>query len=510
MVGNANHLRIGTLVSKDVAMAEVAIFPKDCTAELDSLDKSPTFAMSLGAKELFHTNFLAFLLESEAEELKSVKSELAKILFGPSPPERFMVWREKDNLDLVILPAPRLDRIDLKVHNLDQPIAAFALPDSFANNDVFGVVIEAKLKSIPTAEQLEGYTEKLTAGIRFELDENDLPNITQSELSFTWTYIDVKLNSGLGNSDCTFVLGGKRLREGVEVRRRSAISEFVRPLRRLLLSACKSERAAAGWDYLGWQQIVDAIECGLKNPSTDTALIYIVQDYAQSLSNLIATLICVERRVTTALDGPHLTYGEFYASITDRAFHQRRMSDLVGKYAMSIVRMRLLPKISVPTGNGFGGDGPPIEVDSYVHYSNQQPGFGIEWRIKHRDTKLKRYLGAGVQVQGTQYRHYLGLTGNSVSGPSPRSVAALLGSIVDPNSWWNSMNGVNFVKRTKGDPFFQFGENHFIYTQTSLVGVPVAQLEARLSKSMEALLRLLEGDNVNSKPGRLLTEFLRL
>lgn len=42
-----------------------------------TLARSPSFAMSLRAEELFHTNFLGFLLESEDEQLEDVRRALS-------------------------------------------------------------------------------------------------------------------------------------------------------------------------------------------------------------------------------------------------------------------------------------------------------------------------------------------------------------------------------------------------------------------------------------------------
>ncbi|APW39541.1 hypothetical protein RD110_21910 [Rhodoferax koreense] len=45
-----------------------------------TLARSPSFAMSLSAEELFHTNFLGFLLESEDEQLEDVRRALRSAL----------------------------------------------------------------------------------------------------------------------------------------------------------------------------------------------------------------------------------------------------------------------------------------------------------------------------------------------------------------------------------------------------------------------------------------------
>ncbi len=79
----------------------------NCHGHLASLAKSPTFVMSLGAKELFHTNFLAFLLESREPSIQPIQSKLKTLFFGHGKVGRVVTWREKNSLDLVIMPAPK-------------------------------------------------------------------------------------------------------------------------------------------------------------------------------------------------------------------------------------------------------------------------------------------------------------------------------------------------------------------------------------------------------------------
>ena len=83
------------------------------------LKKSLMFHLSLGSKELFHSNFLAYLFEIYPTETKSF-------------------WGLNPNLDL---------SIHRELHNLDIVIS----------NSETVIVIENKLKSIPTSSQLKKY-----------------------------------------------------------------------------------------------------------------------------------------------------------------------------------------------------------------------------------------------------------------------------------------------------------------------------------------------------------------
>src|SRR3569832_1459585 len=72
-----------------------------------ALAQRATFAMSLGAKELFHTNFLAFLLESCDDQLAELQKALRDVLGLPVQAGEITaraVWRERHNLDLIVVP----------------------------------------------------------------------------------------------------------------------------------------------------------------------------------------------------------------------------------------------------------------------------------------------------------------------------------------------------------------------------------------------------------------------
>lgn len=93
---------------------------------IKELKNSALYAMSLGSKELFHTNFWAWLLEQDDGFLK--------VFFPSANLQRpLAVFREQGNRDLTIRSREGLDAL----------------------------VVENKLKSLPREEQLKGYAEEL-------------------------------------------------------------------------------------------------------------------------------------------------------------------------------------------------------------------------------------------------------------------------------------------------------------------------------------------------------------
>ena len=105
--------------------------------ELEELHQNPMFRISLGSKELFHSNFLAFLWDCDKQaflhmiyhllpEGKKINvNELLK-------KDELTIYREKENLDLCIC------------HTENK-------------KECIDIVIENKVKSIPYIEQLDEY-----------------------------------------------------------------------------------------------------------------------------------------------------------------------------------------------------------------------------------------------------------------------------------------------------------------------------------------------------------------
>lgn len=102
------------------------------------LKKSPLFNLSLSSKELFHSNFLAWLWEQYPEKMKFV---FASKLNNIAPTIYEKVLREDHNLDLTI-----------------------------KYKDGSQIVIENKVKSLPYKEQLQEYSDKFANQDRSKLD----------------------------------------------------------------------------------------------------------------------------------------------------------------------------------------------------------------------------------------------------------------------------------------------------------------------------------------------------
>ena len=106
------------------------------------IEKSPMFQLSLGSKELFHTNFLYWLWKAEPNAFWIIMSK-----FGIKTDDKgsLAVKREWEHLDLSIVHETVKKKKGKDVKIVDNIVA----------------VIENKVKSIPRIKQLEEYNDKI-------------------------------------------------------------------------------------------------------------------------------------------------------------------------------------------------------------------------------------------------------------------------------------------------------------------------------------------------------------
>jgi hypothetical protein len=373
--------------------------------------------MSLGAKELFHTNFLAFLLEIQSDDLAlvAIQKDLKKLLFGHNEIGRVITWREKYSLDLVIMPAP------VTVNN-GQGVGLDGIGQNH-NGTTIAVVIEVKLKSIPTQQQLNEYDLKLKSGIIFELDVNDqVPVQVSVVIENEEKYVDYKFmklklkevgcNQGSDGentkyTECTIVGLSENKKSGY-------INEFQGTARRILLwPGNKTFSKDMGcWNSIIWKDVVSCLDAGTGKWNETKLLQSIVCDYRNSLDNLLIILKNINEYIEN--DFSSSTYGSYYRSITHENFKAIRIHDLVGKYSNYNLEQKIVnfisSKLSIdedqPTEFKIGQY--IFTFNSYTFYSNQQPGVTFEWLCKQE----KLEVSFGVAIQGVDYRHFISVAGN--------------------------------------------------------------------------------------------------
>jgi len=455
--------------------------------------------MSLGAKELFHTNFLAFLLETDAPELENVRNGLTQLFFGEGCKGRVRTWRERHKFDLVVLPAPSGEgngRQESEVKEWFTKVCDWDYPGD--SEPVLSVIIEAKLKSVPTTDQLRAYNKKLKKGCDFELDESDVKTIVLPDREFNWTHTRLKLADN--SEEDSLSLRGKIGNLG----NNSSVLSISGRLKRILILPGSTSIDTEGWRCIGWREVAQAIARNV-DTSNKSALTMIVDDYVKSLSSLLDVLDRVEGFVDYAMVN-NLPYGLFYGAITDKIFRPLRIKDLVGKYAMSLLAERFLACLKNRVGDGTGVCWPrslTFLLESYVHYSNEQPGLGIEWLVRNRppNSKSEQRFSVGVQIQRAEYRHYMAIAGKVA--PPLESWACTLGEMSGGGtSWWMpsdfSLSFSSKLPRDKADShrfgapvgdereYYKFGNNDFIYTKAELGQTKLGDISELIRRSLES------------------------
>lgn len=112
---------------------------------LKKLGDMPIFRLSLGSKELFHSNFLEFLWDVDRSFfIDVIRTMLNDTSFLTLAPSDYYLSREKENFDICI-------------YHVEQK----QTKNKVQVRDVYDLIIENKVKSIPYKEQLIKYVERV-------------------------------------------------------------------------------------------------------------------------------------------------------------------------------------------------------------------------------------------------------------------------------------------------------------------------------------------------------------
>lgn len=405
---------------------------------LKCLKTSATFNMSRGGRELFHTNFLAFILDAEytGDNCQSYEAQVKKLILeqlfcSGKVPENVITFRERSNLDLIVIPA--LNEL----------------------NDVKKVVvIEAKLKSIPTVKQLEKYNKKFEKGLTLELfDELEfkMANRHNEDYDFNICGINVKLSKTIPNNCAvSFIDSGckhnDRPREVAEV-----------TLKRLLLAPESiSTIEPKPWILVDWFIFLENIKPkeNAYSPKEKSIFGLLIEDYLDSTKLVLSLVQQVNERAQLFLQ-EKITWNDFFTFAVNRSdFKNVRLHDLVGKVAYHTLQNKLIGDLELDeklkkTVNGFS-------LDTYTFYSRSQPGIGIQYKM----SKGKKAFCLGIQLQGNNYRHFI--ERNNCTDLEPNLIACA--EIIKD---WICINK-NKQEKMKNNGFGVFDKTKFVYQHTIL------------------------------------------
>ncbi len=145
---------------------------------LNSLKNNPMFCLSLASKELFHSNFLEWLFNIDANKFIALIDDIAGTqLAHKNPAGGYVLYREKNNFDICITHKEK--------------------PAKGKEKEVYDIVLENKVKSIPYKKQLDEYISKINGlkqeNVKFILLSlaNKFPQ--KEEISEQWEIVNYEL-----------------------------------------------------------------------------------------------------------------------------------------------------------------------------------------------------------------------------------------------------------------------------------------------------------------------------
>lgn len=484
-------------------------------ANLTVLQQSPTFAMSRGGRELFHTNFWAFLLEldiatvAECERpiVEAVRNSLLRSLFGAHFPARVWVWRERASLDLVVIAAPedaqlQVPRLGAADFEYRTKRARHQLPDL----GMPCVVVEMKLKAIPTYEQIEAYTKKLEKpGLALDLP---LPVFISEQK--IWGRLEVQLTSRqpLAAEFWAYPPAPEPDDDVDPPRRGGAFAGGLGQLR-LLLIAPGADRQVAGdlpWEILPPSDVISAMRCAFdqtmpaQGPEPGALLTAILNDYLTSTDCLLELASSVQAETVDNFVGqklqPITTLRNVYQSAVSRRFSRARLHDLVGKQAYSVIGCRLLawvcqngvPKFvtGLDSGTIDGQDavGSQFVLQTETLLTRGMPGLNLHflkcWSGKGNRTK--RSIRLGLQIQAGGYRHFIAVSNSAGNDLKDFANTEMM------NPWTGAEAAITGIDGVMGE----FTATRFVHRQWDVGSFNWTELRELVSKSMQTAARLLE------------------
>ena len=306
---------------------------------IEELKNSPLYAMSLGGRELYHSNFWAWLIEyGEKNKNNGEANPFLKTFLGEYYNDEYYtktpkIEREKEHRDLTI---------------------------TFDDKDVF--VIENKLKSIATLEQLERYENS----VEFELDK----------------YGNIKTYKTRKNNGQE-IKTGRNFKHGIL----TGISEDI-----ILPQDCS-------WHFLSYEQICNALSkiCEKMNESNDNYFKEILSNYIKDTERIS---LIIKNVVPTKIDTWDMNKIDILSNDDNQAkLSDIRMDDLCKKKWANEFAKQLREKLNL--------DSPMREYELKIvsGFTNKQPLVEVFFR-KGKDDLI------GIQIQGMQYRRCFSKSGD--------------------------------------------------------------------------------------------------
>lgn len=327
---------------------------KDLNTIIGDLKKNSIFRMSLGSKELFHSNFLEYLWDLD-EDHRSFINMINGFIDKPLPPpgSNYHFAREKKNFDICIF-----HLIEGKRKNKygQKPI-----------KEVFDLIIENKVKSIPYKEQLEEYIT--------EVKKNNQDTPCQ--------YILLSLSECFPDND-------------------SIQSE----------EHDDARKDICGWHLIDYEQMAEAIADNYKNHCCFKPYI---EDYCSFVKLLVSLKNCI---LTENIDNEPLFDEDAIEKLKEIRVHDLYIKLRASWFIMSLKRRlekddeQYADKVYVVHKyEDFNKDNVELDRSEGIFLNvdiNQGNGQAAAW-ILNKPNKTKLGDTFEIVIQGKQYRHGIAL-----------------------------------------------------------------------------------------------------
>ena len=350
-------------------MCEVSKTVKDV---VDKLRNNPVFRMSLASKELFHSNMLAWFLESRDSEdplLSDIAKELAK-LFMPDYTV-LTVLRERKHFDLLVVLFPTKDYNDFIKNSLTEIAEFFQNSEPILENLLEKLksckfaVVENKFKSIPNKDQLDGYKNK--AKITFKTKGN-------------------KIKIEMNNDNTTYYLLAPQV----------SLKHFEK----------------CGWQEISWNKISDTLSEAVKTKEkSDPFTFQFIKYYADFLKDMLELTKDIEKKLEPN-DNPAFPKREDITELSKIRIH-----DFYEKLWFSVLLSKIETVENVKKGGGYSHSSGLVEFqiskDNVVYgVQIQQCQFRLFVLPKCKctaeyDEKIKTYCSGVLEIMKEKLRENL-------------------------------------------------------------------------------------------------------
>ena len=325
---------------------------------INYLKTSPMFNLSLSSKELFHSNFLYWIYLYDKSYFKELVGKLGADTSSWGNDNDWVLKREYNNFDLCVIKyETQLGKRNKEKKNKEENLL---------------LVIENKIKSIPTLEQLKNYNKKICDKFKNCEPEKILLSLTESEISVEgWRYVSYE-----------------------------PICEWLQML--LLKLDTQYERELIN-DYAKFVKALITLTEEWKEDAEDDHDIFLLDYTVRECKNEVDGQTDATPTVQLSNENP-----KKYQQARELRIH-----DLYGKYRTTILKEKLKGIIDSKRFKT------KLDITPQIAYSNSLPI--LEIMIKgigenKDEVKKKEAEAFFISIQGNQYRHAINARdeGNSI------------------------------------------------------------------------------------------------